>query len=142
MLSINSIKKGIVIDHIKSGLGMKIFELLKLKDADYKVALIMNVDSKKLGKKDLIKIENNIDIDLNVLSLVDKNITINIIEDDKIKEKKNLVVPKIITSIIKCNNPRCITTAERNINQSLSLIDEDTMTYKCDYCEHIYKLGK
>ncbi len=141
MLSINSIKKGIVIDHIKAGLGIKIYELLELKKADYVVALIMNVDSTKMGKKDLIKIENNIEIDLNILSLLDKNITINIIEDEKIKEKKRLVLPKKINSIIKCSNPRCITNSERNMSQSLTLINEDSAEYKCDYCEHIYKLG-
>lgn len=142
MLSINSIKKGIVIDHIKAGCGIKIFELLELKDVDYTVALIMNVDSKKFGKKDLIKIENTIDIDLNILSLLDKNITINIIEDEKIKEKKRLIVPKTITSIITCNNPRCITTSERHIGHKLTLVDKDEMSYKCDYCEHIYRLEK
>lgn len=141
MLSINSIKKGIVIDHIRAGLGIKIFELLNLKDAEYTVALIMNVSSNRLGKKDLIKIENNIDIDLNILSLLDKNITINVIEDEKIKEKKRLVLPKKIESMICCKNPRCITTFERNMKQSLSLVDEENIVYKCDYCEHLYKLG-
>lgn len=141
MLSINSIKKGIVIDHIRAGLGIKIFELLNLKDAEYTVALIMNVNSNRLGKKDLIKIENNIDIDLNVLSLLDKNITINIIDDEKIIEKRKLVLPAKIHSLYRCTNPRCITTSERNIEQSLSLVDADKRTYKCDYCEHIYKLG-
>lgn len=141
MLSINSIKKGIVIDHIRAGLGIKIFELLNLKDADYTVALIMNVNSNKLGKKDLIKIENNIDIDLNVLSLLDKDITINIIDDEKIIEKKQLVLPEKIHSLYTCTNPRCITTSERNIEHSLSLVDAEKRIYKCDYCEHIYKLG-
>lgn len=140
MLSINSIKKGIVIDHISAGLGIKIFELLHLKDANFTVALIMNVDSKKMGRKDLIKIENNIDIDLNILSLVDKNITINIIKDEKIIEKKDLILPNNINYIITCKNPRCITNAERNIKHSLTLVDKDTATYKCDYCEHLYKL--
>lgn len=141
MLSINSIKRGIVIDHIKAGLGLKIFKLLNLKHADFTVALIMNVPSEKLGKKDLIKIENNIDIDLNLLSLMDKNITINIIENEKIVEKRQLVLPQTVNSFIECKNPRCITTAERNIKNSLSLLDAETVTYKCDYCEHLYKLA-
>lgn len=141
MLSINSIKCGIVIDHIKAGLGLKIFKLLDLKHADFPVALIMNVPSEKFGTKDLIKIENTIDIDLNLLSLLDKNITINVIENEKITQKKTLVLPKKVNSLIECKNPRCITTSERNVVNSLSLLDEESVTYKCDYCEHLYKLS-
>lgn len=138
MLSINSISKGIVIDHIRAGLGIKIYELLDLKHADYTVALIMNAQSRKLGRKDMIKIENIVDIDLNILILLDKNITINIIEDEKITEKRRLTYPKKITSMLSCTNPRCITTSEKHAGQSLTLLDEEKGTYKCDYCEHEY----
>lgn len=138
MLSINSITKGIVIDHIKAGLGVKIFELLKLKQTDYTVALIMNVNSNKMGRKDIIKIENNIDIDLNVLRILDENITINIIEDEEIREKLTLTLPDKIVGLLKCTNPRCISNSERNMSQSLSLIDAQKALYKCDYCEHLY----
>lgn len=138
MLSINSISKGIVIDHIKAGLGVKIFELLKLKQTDFTVALIMNVVSNKLGRKDIIKIENKIDIDLNVLSILDANITINIIENERIREKLSLTLPKKIIGIIRCTNPRCISNSERNITQSLALVNEEKVLYKCDFCEHLY----
>lgn len=142
MLSINSISKGIVIDHIRAGLGLKIFELLKLKKADYPVALIMNVPSNKMGRKDIIKIENKVDIDLNALRLLDEHITINIIENESIKEKRTLVLPEKITGLLKCNNPRCICSTERNIAHSLSLVDREKGLYKCDYCENLYDVSK
>lgn len=142
MLRINSISKGIVIDHIRAGLGIKIFELLHLKSADFTVALIMNVNSNKMGRKDIIKIENHIDIDLNALRLLDENITINIIEDEKITEKRTLVLPNKIKGLLKCNNPRCICLTERNVAHSLSLVDREKAIYKCDYCEHLYDVQK
>lgn len=138
MLSINSINKGIVIDHITAGRGTEIFELLHLRDADFTVALIMNAQSQKMGRKDMIKIENTVDIDLNILKLIDDGITINIIKDGKIAAKQQLVYPEKVTSLICCSNPRCISSSERNCPQSLSLVDEEQGLYRCDYCEHEY----
>lgn len=140
MLNINSIEKGIVIDHIKCGMGYKIFQLLKLDKADYTVALIMNAQSGKLGRKDMIKIENVIDIDFDILGVFDDNMTVNIIENEKIKEKINLNLPEHFEGFIKCKNPRCITQFERSIVQKFSLVDKDTRTYKCDYCDHLYNV--
>ncbi|HOK63287.1 MAG TPA: aspartate carbamoyltransferase regulatory subunit [Soehngenia sp.] len=139
MLEITSIKKGIVIDHIKPGMGLKIFEYLKLDKADYTVALIMNASSKKYGRKDIIKIENTIDIDLNVLGFLDPNITVNLIENERIIDKIKLAMPEYVEDIIKCKNPRCITTVEREITHRFRLVDEQNSTYKCVYCDHIYK---
>lgn len=138
MLYIDSIQRGIVIDHIKAGYGLSIFKYLKLDEADYTVALIMNVPSKKYGKKDLIKIENTIDMDLTILGLIDPNITINIIDDEKIVKKIKLSLPKKVEGLIKCKNPRCVTSEERDIEHRFVLIDEDKGIYKCEYCEQIY----
>lgn len=138
MLRINSIAKGIVIDHIKPGLGLKIFEYLKLDNANFTVALIMNACSKKYGRKDIIKIENEIDIDLAMLGFIDPNITVDIIENEKITKKINLSLPGVVEGIIKCKNPRCITSDERDIVHKFVLIDRNKGTYKCEYCDHIY----
>lgn len=138
MLNINSITKGIVIDHIKPGYGVMIFEYLKLDKADFTVALIMNATSKKYGRKDIIKIENELDIDLAMLGFIDPNITVNIIENEKITEKINLSLPDRVESIIECKNPRCITSVERGITHKFVLIDEDKGIYKCEYCDQIY----
>lgn len=140
MLNINSIEKGIVIDHIKCGMGYKIFQLLKLDKADYTVALIMNAQSGKLGRKDMIKIENVIDIDFDILGVFDDNMTVNVIENEIIKEKINLNLPEHFEGFIQCKNPRCITQSERNIVQKFSLVDKETRTYKCDYCDHLYNV--
>lgn len=138
MLRINSIRKGIVIDHIKPGLGLKIFEYLKLNSANFTVALIMNANSKKYGRKDIIKIENAIDIDLNMLGFIDPNITINIIENEVITKKINLSLPNTVEGIIKCKNPRCISSEERDIIHKFILLDRNKGIYKCEYCDHIY----
>lgn len=138
MLNINSITKGIVIDHIKAGWGLKIFDYLKLNKADFTVALIMNAVSKKYGRKDIIKIENVIDIDLAMLGFIDPNITVNIIENEVITEKINLSLPDRVQGIIKCKNPRCITSEERDIIHKFLLINKDKGIYKCEYCDHIY----
>ncbi len=136
MLSINSIKKGIVIDHIHAGLGLRIFDYLGLRNADYTVALIMNVDSGRMGKKDIIKIENEIDLDLSALGFIDPDITVNIIEDEKIVEKINLTLPEKVKDVIKCKNPRCITSIERGISHEFRLVDRDKGIYACNYCDH------
>lgn len=141
MLEITSIKDGIVIDHIKAGYGIKIFNYLNLKYVDYSVALIMNVFSSKLEKKDIIKIANKeVDVDFTVLGLIDPTITINIIEDEKIKEKLNLELPEEVEDVIKCKNPRCITSTEKYIPYVFYLIDKEKVEYKCKYCDEICKV--
>ncbi|MEY8001485.1 aspartate carbamoyltransferase regulatory subunit [Clostridium sp. JNZ X4-2] len=139
MLTINSIKNGIVIDHIKAGYGMKIYKYLELDKADYSVALIMNAESSKLGKKDIIKIENNLEMDFAVLGFIDPNITIDIIKDEKIYKKIKLKLPNRIENIIECKNPRCVTSVEKNIPHIFNLVDEKTGEYRCEYCDQIYE---
>ncbi|QPK93705.1 aspartate carbamoyltransferase regulatory subunit [Actinomyces sp. zg-332] len=141
MLKIDSISKGIVIDHIKTGYGYEIFKLLELDKASYAVALIMNVDSKKLGKKDIIKVENKIDVDLAILGLIDKNLTVNIIENGNIKEKISMVLPETVKGFIKCKNPRCITCHE-NIETHFVLLKREEGIYRCNYCDNLYTAGK
>lgn len=138
MLKINGMGNGIVIDHIKAGLGIKIFNYLGLDKADFTVALIMNAPSTKLGRKDMIKIENVIDIDFTVLGLIDPNITIDIIEDEKIKEKMKLSLPERVEDIIKCKNPRCVTSIEKYSPHVFYLVDEKKGEYRCQYCDEIY----
>jgi aspartate carbamoyltransferase regulatory subunit len=139
MVTINSIKRGIVIDHIKAGVGIKIFNYLGLDNADFTVALIMNAPSSKLGKKDIIKIENEIDIDFTVLGFIDPNITINIISGEDIERKVKLKLPDKIENVIKCNNPRCITSVEQEILHSFYLSDREKGEYRCIYCDEVNK---
>lgn len=135
MLNIDSIKKGIVIDHIKEGYGYKIFKELGLHKVEYRVALIRNVSSRKQGKKDLIKIENKIDLDLNVLGIIDPDLTVNIIEDEIIKEKIQLSLPKKVKGIFTCKNPRCITSEESIEEVEFILVDKSKKEYRCEYCD-------
>lgn len=141
MLTINSIKNGIVIDHIKAGQGIKIFNYLGLDKVSYSVALIMNVDSKKSGKKDIIKIENNLELDFTVLGFIDHNITIDKIQDEIIIEKVQLKLPEKVENVVSCKNPRCITSIERNISHIFYLVDADKGEYRCKYCDEIYKVS-
>lgn len=138
MLQITSIKNGIVIDHIKAGYGIKIFNYLKLNNVNYSVALIMNAHSIKLGKKDIIKIENQLKLDFTILGFIDPNITINIIKNEVIERKIKLKLPKKIRNVIKCRNPRCITSVEKNIPQVFYLADEEIGEYRCSYCDETY----
>lgn len=138
MLNIDSIKNGIVIDHIKAGTGIDIFNHLGLDKAEFSVALIMNATSGKLGKKDIIKIENKMDIDFTVLGLIDPSITITVIENEVTKEKIKLRLPKEVENVIKCKNPRCITSIEKDIPQQFYLVDEETREYRCKYCDETY----
>ncbi len=142
MLKIDSVEKGIVIDHIKAGLGMEIYNYLNLDKLDCSVALIKNVKSKKLGKKDIIKVENVIDIDLKVLGFIDPNITINIIENDRIVDKIKLELPEEVINVVKCKNPRCITSIEQEIEQRFKLVDKDNGIYRCIYCDQAYENNK
>ncbi|MCY6957060.1 MULTISPECIES: aspartate carbamoyltransferase regulatory subunit [Clostridium] len=135
MLNIDSIKNGIVIDHIKAGEGISIFNYLGLSKAEFPVALIMNTNSGKCGKKDIIKIENHIDIDFTILGLIDPNITINVIQNETIKEKINLSLPEEVENVLECQNPRCITSVEKGIPQQFYLADEENVEYRCKYCD-------
>lgn len=134
-MNIDSIKNGIVIDHIQAKKGMEIYKALKLGELDCSVAIITNAKSKKMGRKDIIKIDKNIDLNLDILGYIDSNITINIIKNDERIEKYHVELPKTITNIIKCKNPRCITSVEQGLNQIFVLTDKDKKIYRCKYCE-------
>jgi aspartate carbamoyltransferase regulatory subunit len=137
MLEVTSIKKGIVLDHITSGNGLKIFNKLMLDQVDYPVVLLMNVTSHAMGRKDIIKIENEIDIDLDFLGLIDHNITVNIIEDYRIIEKKKVQIPKRVRGIFPCHNPRCITNHDDYVKPEFHLVSPEKLEYQCSYCEEI-----
>ncbi len=139
MLNIGGLNQGIVIDHIKAGGAMNIYSYLNLEKLDCSVAIIKNARSNKMGKKDIIKIEGHLDIDLDILGVLDRNITINIIENGQIIEKRNLNLPEKVTNIIKCKNPRCITTIERELPHSFKLTDREKGVYRCIYCEQAFK---
>lgn len=134
MLVVKGIKRGIVIDHIRAGLGYKIFQELGLDSVDYTTALIKNVPSKKLGKKDLIKIDNVIDLNFDILGLIDPDLTICIIEDEVVVQKIKLDLPQQVEGILTCKNPRCISTVEPNVIPTFTLVDAKTQSYKCEYC--------
>lgn len=139
MLSVNTIKNGLVIDHIRAGSGPRIFSWLGLDKASYRVALIMNVPSQRLGKKDIIKIDNIINIDYSVLGFIDPNITVNVVQDESIVRKIDLVLPDKVENVIRCKNPRCITTTESYLNQIFRLVDRDRCEYRCEYCDEIHR---
>ena len=136
-MNIDSIKNGIVIDHIKAKKGMEIYEALNLKELECSVAIITNARSNKMGRKDIIKINRSIDLNLDILGYIDPNITINIIKDDKIIEKYHVKLPKEIVNIIKCKNPRCITSTEQELDNIFVLTDKDKKIYRCKYCDTV-----
>ena len=134
-MNIDSIKNGVVLDHIQAGKSMEIYNHLELDKLDCTVALIKNVHSKKMGSKDIIKIDSDMKIDLDVLGYIDADITVNIIKDGVRCEKKKLTLPQQIKDVIKCKNPRCITTTEQDLPHVFKLTDPATKTYRCIYCE-------
>ncbi len=136
-MNIDSIRNGIVIDHIQAKKGLEIFDALKLGELDCSVAIITNARSQKMGRKDIIKIDKNIDLDLDILGYLDPNITINIIKDDKRVKKFHVELPKEIVNIIKCKNPRCITSVEQELKHVFVLTDKEKKIYRCKYCETI-----
>ena len=138
MLEITSIKDGIVIDHIRAGLGMKIYELLDLEDLDSEIAIILNASSTRFGKKDILKIANNIKINLDAVSIIDPTATVNIIKDEKVVEKLELKLPEKAVDILTCQNPKCVSTSEREVSREFILINREEKTYKCAFCGHIY----
>ena len=139
MLNIDSLENGIVIDHIAAGSGMQIYKLLHLDQLDCCVAVIQNAKSTKYGRKDIIKIDGIIDLDLDILGYVDHNVTVDVIQNGRIADKKKLVLPKRLKNVIRCKNPRCITSAEPGIDQIFRLCGEDNRSYRCIYCEQKYK---
>lgn len=139
-LNVGGISEGFVLDHIEAGKSMDIYHNLNLDKLDCCVAIIKNAKSSKMGKKDIMKIECPIDIiDLDILGFIDHNITINIIQDDKIVQKKRLEIPKQITNVIKCKNPRCITSIEQELDHVFILTDAIHEVYRCKYCEEKYE---
>ncbi len=134
-MNIDAIKNGIVIDHIEAGKSMQLYKVLNLDSLDCSVAIIKNVTSKKMGKKDIIKIDEEIDVNLDVLGYIDPNITVNIIRDGVRVKKFNLELPERVVNVISCKNPRCITSVERGIDQVFKLTDRENRIYRCIYCE-------
>lgn len=138
MLNISGLKEGIVLDHIEAGKSLDIYYHLGLDKLECQVAIIKNARSNKMGRKDIIKIEGSLDLDLKVLGYIDHNITVNIIRDDQIVEKKSLKLPKKISNVIKCKNPRCITSIEQELPHVFYLADEAKEIYRCMYCDEKY----
>lgn len=139
MLNIDSVSKGLVIDHIQAGKAMQIYKYLNLDKMDCSVAIIKNAKSKKMGKKDIIKIEDKINLDLDVLGFIDPNITVNVIDNGEIIRKINLELPSAIENIVKCKNPRCITSIEQEIVNKFKLTDKEKKIYRCVYCDTAYE---
>ena len=134
-MHIDSIKNGIVIDHITAGQGMDIYSLLGLDSLDCSIAIIKNASSAKLGKKDIIKIDADISINMDILGYIDPGITVNIIKDGVRVEKKTLSLPEKLTNVIYCKNPRCITSTEQELPHIFKLTDKNNAIYRCIYCE-------
>ena len=141
-LRIGGLQEGVVIDHIHAGGAMEIYNYLNLEKLDASVAIIKNARSSKMGKKDIIKIEGPITIDLEVLGVLDENITIDVIKNNKIVEKRVLTLPETVTNIIKCKNPRCITAVEQELPHRFKLTDRDNRVYRCMYCEQRWHRNK
>ena len=139
MLNISGINEGFVLDHIQAGMSLQIYHDLKLDRLDCTVAIIKNAKSNKMGKKDIIKVECPIEaLDLDILGFIDHNITVNVIKGDVIGEKKILSLPKEVHNVIRCKNPRCITSIEQELDQVFLLTDSEKESYRCKYCEEKY----
>ncbi|MDW5300444.1 MAG: aspartate carbamoyltransferase regulatory subunit [Sedimentibacter sp.] len=138
-MNIDSVEKGLVIDHIQAGKAMQIYQYLNLDKMDCSVAIIKNAKSKKTGKKDIIKIEDNITMDFKVLGFIDPNITINVIDNGVIIKKIKLELPSVIENVVKCKNPRCITSVEQEIVHKFKLTDKEKKIYRCVYCDTAYE---
>ena len=139
MLNISGINEGFVLDHIQAGMSLQIYHDLKLDRLDCTVAIIKNAKSNKMGKKDIIKVECPIEaLDLDILGFIDHNITVNVIKGDVIVEKKIISLPKEVHNVIRCKNPRCITSIEQDLDQVFLLTDSEKESYRCKYCEEKY----
>ena len=134
-MNIDSISNGLVIDHISAGQSMRLYELLGLDALDCSVAIIKNVSSRKMGKKDIIKIDADIPVDINVIGFVDPGATVNIIRNGELAEKKRIALPETLVNVLKCKNPRCISTCEQELDQVFRLSDKEKREYRCVWCE-------
>ena len=134
-MNIDSIKRGIVLDHIRAGRSMDLYRYLRLDELECSVAIIKNVKSNAMGRKDIIKVDDDISIDLDVLGYIDPGITVNIIENGTVREKKHLSLPERLTNIIHCKNPRCITSVEPALDHVFVLSDREKGVYRCIYCD-------
>ena len=134
-MNIDSIVNGVVIDHISAGKGMKLYDLLGLDELDCSVAIIKNVTSRKMGKKDIIKIDADIPVNLDVIGYVDPNVTVNIIKDSILVDKRVIEMPENLVNVIKCKNPRCITSCEQELDHVFKLTDKENKVYRCIYCD-------
>ncbi|MBE6027460.1 MAG: aspartate carbamoyltransferase regulatory subunit [Clostridiales bacterium] len=141
-MNIDGINTGYVLDHIKAGKGFELYHLLGLDKADCTVAIIQRASSAKYGMKDIIKIDADIPIDYDLIGYIDTNITVNVVKDRKLVKKVRPVPPEVLTDVIECRNPRCITSVERGIPQKFRLIDKDTRSYRCVYCDTLYRENK
>lgn len=141
-MNVNGVHNGIVLDHIKAGTAMTIYNLLQLDKLNCCVAIIQNVDSKKYGKKDIIKIDTQLQLDLDMLGYIDSNITVNIVKNDERVKKLHLQLPETLTNVIQCKNPRCITSVEQEIKHMFKLVNVDKKAYRCIYCDAIYNSKK
>ena len=141
MLNIEEIRNGIVIDHIKAGLGIKIFNWLGLDKSSCTVAFVANATSEKYGRKDVIKIDNTIDINLDALGLIDPNITVSIIENEHVIKKIKLQLPQKVVNVLICKNPRCISSTEKYLEHIFILENHELRTYRCEYCDEIISAG-
>ena len=139
-MNIDGVKTGIVLDHIKAGKSMQTYELLGLDKINNCVAIIQNADSGKYGKKDIIKIDQIIDLDFDVLGYVDSNITVNIVKDGKLERKHHMELPQTLKNVVKCKNPRCITSVEQEIVHTFKLVDKENKVYRCIYCDAEHKV--
>ena len=134
-MRVDAVNNGIVIDHIESGKAMEIYRLLSLDDLDCTVAILKNVPSSKMGRKDIIKIDCRMDINFDVLGYISPNVTVDVIKDGVVSEKKHIDLPETLTDIIKCKNPRCITSVEQEIHHIFKLTDREHRVYRCIYCD-------
>ena len=141
-MNIDTIENGYVIDHITAGNAIKIYRLLDLENIGCQVALITNAKSKKTGTKDLLKIGELIDINLDKIAFIDPDVTINIVKNNKIIEKKKITIPEKLVNVCYCNNPRCITSIERGLDQIFNLTNKDKKVYRCNYCETVLEKDK
>ena len=132
---VNPIKEGIVLDHISAGTGMKLYKVLRLNELECPVAIITNAFSAKMGKKDIIKIDSSVELDLDVIGYMDPGVTVNKIKDSVVVERKNLSLPETISEVIHCKNPRCITSIEQELPHKFKLVDRENKVYRCIYCE-------
>lgn len=141
-MNIDGVNTGVVLDHIEAGKGWEIYNLLGLDTVDCTVAIIQRVESTKYGKKDIIKVDGDVDLDLDILGYFDTKMTVNVVKDRKLVEKVKLKLPDTLTGVIECKNPRCITSQEQEIVHKFRLTDPDNKKYRCIYCDAVYKEKK